>query len=246
MAWNLTVAQCSAIPRQDDFQHFAFGDIGSLEEYYGWLHNAALPGLYDSNSAYNVPDGDGGSSLTMTGKGMRVGKHNFLVGLPRLRQIRTSADSCSTESPAVVGNGDDPLQGWPCFDDTNWGTEDDDAPFTIDAAVIGAEMNEEQSTSTFRYTDAQDTLRVYGRLGYYHSGGHSVVLPANETVAVAIVEALESSNWISMNTRAVILEFHVFNRGRQLLSAVQFTLELGQTGQLYQPCDLIPSKLSTL
>ena len=33
----------------DDAGHFSFGDIGSVDEYYGWLGNAALPGLYDES-----------------------------------------------------------------------------------------------------------------------------------------------------------------------------------------------------
>ena len=217
----------------DDLQHFSFGDIGSIDEYYGWLGNAALPGLYDDRPIYyTVPDEGAKERVSFYeyADGPRIGKHNVLVGRPRLRQLRTSADSCSA-MPARIGpsssKSDDPdtiAEGWPCFQDTGWGNDDDQAPFSID--------NTAHSSSTFQYLDEEDTLSVYGRFGYYGSGGHSLILPPNKTTAIAIVERLQNSPWISMNTRAVILEFNVFNRARQLLTTVHFTLELGQTGAI--------------
>ena len=42
----------------DDRQHFGFGDVANIEEWYGFVKNAALPGLYFDAPSYDDADGN--------------------------------------------------------------------------------------------------------------------------------------------------------------------------------------------
>lgn len=71
----------------------------------------------------------------------------------------------------------------------------------------------------------------WGHHAWYGGGGYSAGLGYDVYTARAVIKHLQSDNWIDRQTRAVIVEFTVFNPTSNTLAVSSFFLELLQTGQ---------------
>ena len=72
---------------------------------------------------------------------------------------------------------------------------------------------------------------TWGHHAWYGGGGYSAGLGYDVHTARAVIKHLQSENWIDRQTRAVIVEFTVFNPTSSTLAVSSFFFELLQTGQ---------------
>ena len=71
----------------------------------------------------------------------------------------------------------------------------------------------------------------WGHLAWYGGGGYAADLGHDEEAAHKMVDLLQSENWVGRPTRAVIVEFTLYNPTINTLSVCSLFFELLQTGQ---------------
>ena len=83
------------------------------------------------------------------------------------------------------------------------------------------------------YKTAQElnSSSKWGHHAWYGGGGFSADLGYDEETAITITNLLESQNWVDRQTRAVIVEFNLFNPTTTTLAVSSFFFELTQTGR---------------
>eukprot|EP01116_Phalansterium_solitarium_P010802 TRINITY_DN260_c0_g3_i3.p1 TRINITY_DN260_c0_g3~~TRINITY_DN260_c0_g3_i3.p1 ORF type:complete len:1209 (-),score=478.65 TRINITY_DN260_c0_g3_i3:113-3739(-) len=98
------------------------------------------------------------------------------------------------------------------------------------------------SAAAFHYHESEDQP-IYGRFGTYDSGGFMAYLGHNGTENRIIVEELKHGNWLDYNTRAVFVDFTVFNAVMNMFTAVQLHLEVTSSGNFYTNAFVLTSTL---
>lgn len=75
------------------------------------------------------------------------------------------------------------------------------------------------SQSAFTYTYGEQwSLSHTGELAEYSPGGYQVLLEQEQRKAVHVVDELEDVGWVDDLTRAVVVEFAVFNPNTRLFT----------------------------
>ena len=84
----------------------------------------------------------------------------------------------------------------------------------------------------FIYTSAadQDNYAYWGEYAIYSGGGYTANLGNSLNSSQTILADLMNSGWIDMYTRAVFVEFNVFNPGSGLATDALVLLEMPTTG----------------
>ena len=84
----------------------------------------------------------------------------------------------------------------------------------------------------WRYVTSEDlgTLSVAGYHALYDGGGYVAKLGYNERTAYRVLDELEPNSWIDRQTRAVILEFTIFNTNLNLAAVASYFYEVLPTG----------------
>jgi len=71
----------------------------------------------------------------------------------------------------------------------------------------------------------------WGHLARYGGGGYTTDLGYDAETAHRMIDLLQSENWVGRATRAVIVEFTLYNPTINTLSVCSLFFELLQTGQ---------------
>ncbi|XP_041370581.1 polycystic kidney disease protein 1-like 2 isoform X2 [Gigantopelta aegis] len=87
-------------------------------------------------------------------------------------------------------------------------------------------------SSMWSYQPARqlDTLLTMGKLAIYPGGGYVVQLPRNVSLARECLDDIQQKAWIDEYTRAVFVEFTLFNPNVQTFSMVILMFEISNTG----------------
>ena len=83
-------------------------------------------------------------------------------------------------------------------------------------------------------------LPYWGKMSAYGGGGYVADLGTSSYRARKLIDSLIEHNWIDHYTRAVFLEFTVYNPGLNLFAFVNYLMELPSAGSV-QPSDRITS-----
>ncbi len=75
-----------------------------------------------------------------------------------------------------------------------------------------------------------DSLPIYGHFSFYSGSGYVVLLPDELEDAKQIVEDLKTNNWVNLYSRAIIVEFTVYNANIDLFSNVLLLFEMPPAG----------------
>ncbi|XP_054856260.1 polycystic kidney disease protein 1-like 3 [Eublepharis macularius] len=177
------------------------GNIQTLEHLYAWAKRTLLPGIYRDSEGFAT---DGNS---------------FLVGSVRLRQVRAKGGP-NKSGPAFLWPPEEPCaasqEDRGCFG-PNWGPADPDDRAQARAWVY--------QTGT-----ALQEFPVWGKLAIYPGGGYLADLGPNATHANSILHALAQDKWLDRCTRAIFIEFTVYNANVDLFCAVTVMLETSGIG----------------
>nr|AKN21730.1 PKD2-4 [Schmidtea mediterranea] len=139
---------------------------------------------------------------------------NRLIGLPRLRQVRVRNDSCSIPSD---------FQGEikQCFAAYSMSSESKDS--------YG-----QQNSTPWVYTNSSvlDTTEYQGIVATYGGGGFYVNLNSTQVDSYNTIMTLFNNLWIDRGTRAVIIDFTVYNANINLFCYIKLVGEFPPTGGL--------------
>lgn len=211
-----------------------FNDIVLIADWWGWLKGPAMAGLFQE-SWYNgvrMDDADLGKVLASS----------KIVGMVRIRQVRNKPGTCVVPDKLKAHYDE-------CYDDYDM-TEQDTQPFGPKDAMgnpikwpIGKQKGDDV---VFRFQDMWELngLAYTGKVLRYSGGGYVHDLPTNYTQAMAEVALLEKWGWVDKKTRAVFVDFTIYNPNVNMFLVCRMLGEFLPSGGVVTSSVFRPLKLS--
>ncbi|XP_078585297.1 uncharacterized protein LOC144867284 isoform X2 [Branchiostoma floridae x Branchiostoma japonicum] len=169
---------------------------------------------------------------------------SFLVGRPRLRQIRVQInDSCSVPSPLwrMMTDCDKPYSLWNTdvsSYDVGWTPQN----VTFDEASW-ENVSDFQVPWMYQYASLSAAVPDTGEHGTYYGGGYIVELSNSSDADMDIIDELQEMDWIDDNTRAVFIEFIVYNANANLFAILTLLAEFTTIGKAYTQGEIMVVRL---
>mgnify|MGYP000223951930 CR=1 FL=1 len=141
---------------------------------------------------------------------------NYLLGAPRMRQIRVRNDSCEIHK-------DFQRAIFSCYNHYSKIYEDRQAIH-------------EKILPEFQWQEIRSFAKndVWGQLSTYSGeGGYIVNLSLNRTIAMKTIEKLKEFLWIDRGTRAVLIDFTTYNPNINLYVVTKLIAEFPATGGMF-------------
>ncbi|XP_064630096.1 polycystin-1-like [Lineus longissimus] len=137
----------------------------------------------------------------------------YLLGVMRLRQIRGTKDNCTVDLDHIYNARfrSDGCYGKRLFDE--------------DTATYD-EMWSPAPDGKWKHETTDDWLHE----GIYHSykgGGYTMTLGSSLPASLRVISALKQANWINDRTKAVFVDFTIYNANVKLYSVVKVLFEIG-------------------
>ncbi|XP_062619009.1 polycystin-1-related protein-like [Saccostrea cucullata] len=190
-----------------------------VPDFWNWLLEILLPRLYISKQWNNMPVDDNEKRMIAT----RVA---YRVGPVRIRQQRVKQEECNAV-PMMYKFIETCSQEWSV-------TMEDDATYT--EGWKGSKVN--QSTMLMNYPWKHRSLfddaglPFSGEFGIYTGGGYIADLIGDRERAMKIAKGLMLNNWINQYTRAIFIEFTVYNPYVNMFSNVFIAFEMPTMGKM--------------
>ncbi|XP_062602087.1 polycystin-1-like isoform X2 [Saccostrea cucullata] len=196
----------------------AFQNISSVEELWTWTQSVLISGLhYDELTSYT--------------------EFNTLLGVARLRQVRGLREPCPVKD-YPLHSGLDSLAG---------ATEcEGSLGYTEDKYNYGYLWNITQSQNlSWRYhTDSQtESKRRQGYVFSYGGGGYVQYLGSTFNESLTALQDLQTKDWIDLRTRAVFIDFTMYNPAEDLTTFTTLIVEFPLTGGMNTSFDIQTNKL---
>ncbi|NXD39148.1 PK1L2 protein, partial [Copsychus sechellarum] len=190
-----------------------FHDVYSYQDFFTWANTTLLKNLYGSYKGF-ITDGN-----------------SKLVGSARIRQVRVKGDTCpiSPRLQHVV--------------------EECHAPYSLqteDTTVYGEHWNtsvfdnSSDLSSAWQY-QSQSKLRghpSWGKFAVYSGGGYVIHLGTDPKNASRILQYLFNNVWLDTFTRAVFVEFTVYNANMNLFCIISLMFESNALGAFFTSAEL--------
>ncbi|CAF1191151.1 unnamed protein product [Adineta steineri] len=189
--------------------------ISTINDYWLWLEESFVSNIR-AQEWYN---GDSPRNLS----GFTNDKTNRLIGWPIMRQLRVKSNLCSYQKLRLR-----------CLNDYSLSNEEKDS-FGL---AWTNETTEESSSSiieSFQYKSSEElsTYVYVGDHGIYDGGGYVYEFRGRLADLQSNLSKLHQLEWINNQTRAVIIQFTLYNPNVELFTAVTFLMEFLSTGGLY-------------
>ncbi|XP_077864172.1 polycystin-1-like protein 2 [Saccoglossus kowalevskii] len=191
----------------------------SPDVFWKWVEVSLIPGLYAEKN-YN------GEELHWRHRRFIENRESYRVGPARIRQLRVQPESCVIVEPMnkVITE---------CSVDYEMYDTDETRSFNPKWTPLGLNQSlSDDDDSVWKYHDAIELngLPVFGYLSVYGGGGYLAELGTSEEKAYDMIEYLRNNSWYDIYTRAIIIEFTVYNANVNLFSLVTFLIELPTHG----------------
>ncbi|XP_031571405.1 polycystic kidney disease protein 1-like 2 isoform X3 [Actinia tenebrosa] len=205
-----------------------FDKVKNSDTFWDWSKNTLVPGLYNAEW-YN------GKEFEYK-EGFISNRVVYLVGMPRLRQLRAVTDDCPVMY--LYPNFTSTLN--PCVPQYSFKAEDKTLynlpgwfPLTDNETKFFSEFELFKiCPRPWRYRTATDlhNLPFQGEKDLYGGGGYIADLGYTQGSALRVLENLQSNSWIDEKTRAIFVEFLVFEPSSSFFSAVTYLYEKPSMG----------------
>ena len=233
-AFEVALKQSFVLKEYDEHNTEAYFDIENIDEWWSWFDEVQFKEFYQGPVPYDVVK-NGAYNRMYVNNTFRY--HNKLFGDPRIRIVRQNVfetdDARKPCRPDMYDEGilNDPRYTTPCFrkniyDDITSETNDiRKLPFPGELKSI---LKFEQCT-TWIGTECDQFI---GTVSDVPASGYSVYLPLNNyTEASRIIRLLKANTAImNLNTRAVAVEFIVYNPIVGMFSLVSLVTEMSVSG----------------
>ncbi|XP_078615709.1 polycystin-1-like protein 2 [Branchiostoma floridae x Branchiostoma japonicum] len=198
-----------------------FDQIQTVDDYWSWARDVLVPGLFQEQH-YN------GDKLGWRRKRFISDAVSYRIGAARFKQIRVKSRSCgfhqrytslflnqecNSGNSFSGGEKRDFLPGWRLLSSSN-----------------SSEDFHEQSPWTYQIPDSGGELPVMADIATYGSGGYVAGVGGNKDAALAVIADLKEADWIDRYTRAVVVEFTVYNANINFFSTMSYTVEFLNMG----------------
>ncbi|XP_069834369.1 polycystin-2 isoform X2 [Dendropsophus ebraccatus] len=182
-----------------------FKTLMTMDKFWKFSEGPLLDGLY-WDMWYN--------NRTLAKNQSFIYYENLLLGVPRLRQLKVKNGSCS-----VPEDLKDEITE--CYDMYSVGNEDT-APFGL------------RNGTAWTYTKEKDLngSSQWGLISTYSGAGYYLDLSRNREEASAQIGSLKNNLWLDRGTRAVFIDFTVYNANINLFCIVRLLVEFPATGGL--------------
>nr|KAG5695087.1 hypothetical protein BaRGS_015063 [Batillaria attramentaria] len=187
-------------------------------DVWNWTQRVVIPNLYPDTDYRGQPLPDGGGRIVSTMAAYRVGP-------VRLRQHRVTSVSCRIPAPF----SDDTTF---CTQTWSWSAQDTATyreGWTTPAENYSPGVNDPWVYSDWMNTDG---IPHAGAIGVYPAGGYVKDLIGTRQRVEQLVSELENLEWIDKYTRAVFVEFVLYNPNVNLFAMVTVVFETPMTGTL--------------
>ncbi|KAM6064195.1 polycystin-1-like protein 2 [Theristicus caerulescens] len=190
-----------------------FHDVYSYQDFFTWANTTLVKNLYGSYKGF-ITDGN-----------------SKLVGSARIRQVRVKGDTCPI-SPSLQHVIQE------CHAPYSLQTEDtSDYGEHWNTSVFD---NSSDLSSAWQY-QSQSKLRghpTWGKLAIYRGGGYVIHLGTDAKNASRILQYLFNNVWLDTFTRAVFVEFTVYNANVNLFCIISLMFETNALGAFFTSAEL--------
>ncbi|NXX17435.1 PK1L2 protein, partial [Podargus strigoides] len=190
-----------------------FHDVCSYQDFFTWANTTLVKNLYGSYQGF-ITDGN-----------------SKLVGSARIRQVRVRRDTCpiSPKLQHVIQE---------CHASYSLQTEDtSDYGEHWNTSVFD---NSSDLSTAWQY-QSQSKLRgqpSWGKLAIYRGGGYVIHLGTDPKNASRILQYLFNNVWLDTFTRAVFVEFTVYNANVNLFCIISLMFETNALGAFFTSAEL--------
>ncbi|KAG8506263.1 Polycystic kidney disease protein 1-like 2 [Galemys pyrenaicus] len=179
-----------------------FAGVLGFQDFFTWANTTLMSNLYSDHPGF-ITDGN-----------------SKLVGSAQIRQVRVRGNSCPLARQLQVS-----LDG--CH-----------APYSLDVEDLsdygeGSFLNTSSGFPQAWKYQSQRQCRgypIWGKLTVYRGGGYMVPLGTDRKSTSRILQYLFDNTWLDSLTRAVFVEFTVYNANVNLFCIVTLTLETSALG----------------
>jgi hypothetical protein len=204
----------------------ALDRIGDTRDMYSFLEQVFVPALWENNTDTNLAQKE---SMYLH----PVDVSNRMIGAARIRQVRVQSEAGCQVDPMFI---DYMINCYPVF---------------TPGGLMGASN---EATDAFgpdmKYTYQDDPLGTgySGSMGVYPAGGYMAYLSTNRTTALLAIDMLRTENFFGLNTRAVFVDFLVWNSNLGVYSVCRIAVEFGPTGTVtsYLEVSILSEQMLTL
>jgi len=207
-----------------------FANVVDPDSFYSWLKSGFGPQVYAAPNTFW--DGTTQRNETIA---LLMGQNKFL-GVPRLRQVRSQVLPCKVSNALKKRTNI-------CFSTAEDGEMTDTyGPTGLSGSVSSAFVWAPQGVAK--------AVRVWGRsLQYYPGSGYVYNFPSlrdvsNLATLQADVDALAGAGWLDAATRAVFVEFTLFNANENHFLVASLVVEFPTGGGSLTSWDLSITRLS--
>ncbi|XP_075421646.1 polycystin-2 isoform X2 [Ascaphus truei] len=183
-----------------------FKTLMTMGDFWKFTEGPLLDGLYWDHW-YN--------NRTMAENQSFIYYENLLLGVPRLRQLKVKNGSC-----AIPVDLRDEIKD--CYDAYSFRNEDT-APFGLRSGTAWTYAKEKELNSSSHW----GVIATYSGAGYY------LDLSRNRQETAAQITTLKKNLWLDRGTRALFIDFSVYNANINLFCIVRMLVEFPATGGLF-------------
>ncbi|CAF0795704.1 unnamed protein product [Adineta steineri] len=190
--------------------------ISTINEYWNWLEDSFVSNIH-AQQWYN---GDIPRNLN----GFINDKTNRMIGWAIIRQLRIKSHPCQTKQNLFSI----------CEDDYSFSNEEKHSfePGWINQTTQVYSPSIQQA---FKYQDGNqlDSYVYLGKFGRYSAGGYVYEFRGRLIDLQSNLSKLHQLKWIDSQTRAVIIQFSLYNPNANLFTSITLLMEFLSTGSLY-------------
>ncbi|KAK3090552.1 hypothetical protein FSP39_012634 [Pinctada imbricata] len=199
----------------------SFDMVNTSSDYLDWLNRVFVPNFYPYDDCRGHHKEYAYTSDCA----------NIRLGPPRLRQIRVRSEACATPIVPIVGSC------YPSYDTKHEdrasycpGWEESKTNCSINTGKYFSNL------SVWSHIDAEQLQAVgtNGEYNAYSGGGYVLTFPSTHLYAEEMVSQMPHSKWLDRGTRAVFLEFTLYNPNVNLFTYVLILTEFPETGSVFR------------
>jgi len=184
--------------------------IQTTHDVYAFISDIFIPALWENNTDTN-------QALVHSRYLHPIDISNRMIGSARIRQVRVmSSEGCQPD---------------PMFKDYNFACYP-----VFNPGGVMATTNEDTEAfgpeEKYKFTEDPLGTGYAGSLGQYPAGGYMSYLSTNRTTAMMVVDMLRNEEFFGLQTRAVFLDFLLWNSNLGVYAVCRVSMEFGATGSV--------------
>ncbi|VDI61828.1 polycystin 2 [Mytilus galloprovincialis] len=200
---------------------FGFSKVNSMDTLMQWMDKTFVPAFYPVQE-YN------GASLSLQDKFYISDLTNIRLGLVRFRQVRMPKEKCGywKLTPNHFCTTD--------FQSSREEKRQHCVSWKPRNSTCPAAENSFLTKDAYRYRSAEElhSMPFAGGYDVYGGGGYIQDFPNNRDSVNTILNEIKTHRWMDRRTRALLIEFSLYNSNIKLITFSTFAVEFTDTGNV--------------